>query len=138
MASVDGTAQIQDLSVPSRSPNVNVGDRFLVTISGAPNQSVSMSSTQNSKSYGQWVLGSTNAAGNFTMTGVEGYGNAGSWTETWYVGGVAASPTLVFTVGSALSTLYCSGMTPPYINTFDIPNGPQSFAVTAAGTACLA
>jgi hypothetical protein len=96
-----------------------------------------MSSTQNGNAYGQWVLGSTGAGGSFTLTGVEAYNNIGNWTETWYVGGAAASPTLVFTVGPAPgdATLYCSAMTPPYIGTYDESDPPGHFTVTAGGTA---
>ncbi len=96
------TVVLTNLSNP---PNLNlqVGDQFQISISGAsPNQSVTACVTYNGTSEGCTGYGSTDASGNFTLTGTENSTSyEGSWVETWSVGGVAANPTLSFFVGSS-------------------------------------
>jgi hypothetical protein len=71
------------------------------------------------------VVGTTDANGNFTLTGVKT--TAGNWTEQWYVGAVAAAPMLSYTVIAA-PTGYTEDTTFPSI--------PNSFTAPAPVLSC--
>jgi hypothetical protein len=82
------------------SPNFQVGDSFLLQITGFPGQSVALTSFQNGATLPPATEGTTDNSGHFQLTGVMGLGSVGSWIETWSVGGVTATPTLSFTVST--------------------------------------
>lgn len=94
------TASIQNTSRPGQP--LQVGDSWLVTVTGAPNSPVTDTATQNGTSLGTTGYGSTEANGNFTLPGTATAGVIGSWTETWAVAGLPASP-LSFSVSAAPS-----------------------------------
>jgi hypothetical protein len=75
-----------------------VGDSWRVDVTGAPNQPVTVSANYNGTDLGTASEGQTDGNGQFTLTGTMDSSVVGNWTEVWYVGGVAASPTLSFTV----------------------------------------
>jgi hypothetical protein len=70
-----------------------VGDSFTVTITGAPPNQVVMATSNGTTAN----MGSTDAAGNFTLNGSWTASNAGSYQQTWYVGSTLAG-TLSFSV----------------------------------------
>lgn len=129
------TAQLANVSRPGQ--NFQVGDSWKLTITGTPNSPVSDSASQNGQSLGTSSYGSTNANGNFSLTGTFANGTVGSWSEQWDVGGVAA-PVLSFTIsavpaagsssssGSSSSTSSSSGAS----TTTSVPTG--CFAPLAA------
>jgi hypothetical protein len=83
----------------SRGGNaLQVGDTWLVSITGAtPNAQVTAK-------VGSDVtpMGTTDAAGNFTLSGAARTADVGSWNESWFVGGVP-SGSFSFTVQAAVT-----------------------------------
>jgi hypothetical protein len=96
--SVPVSASIQNQSRPGQP--FQVGDTWLITVTGPANSPVSNTATQNGNLLGTTPYGSTDGSGNFTLSGQMTAGTVGSWTESWSVGGVAASP-LSFSVSAA-------------------------------------
>lgn len=92
------TVSLANLTHPNLSPNFAVGDSFKIMIQGAPNQAVNLAQTANGTTSSSY-MGSTDAYGNFTSTGVEQTGNIGTYTQVWSVGGVQAGSALSFVVG---------------------------------------
>ena len=79
---------------PQNGTNYKVGDSFTLTITapGYPNKTVSV--VQNG--VGPTQLGVTDAQGNWTVSGAWTAKDIGSYTQIWYVGGIAATPRLMF------------------------------------------
>jgi len=75
-----------------------VGDNWTITIAGPPNQPVTLNYTFNGSGANGLSYGTTNASGVLTLTGTDVAANVGAWIEQWFVGGVAASPALSFSV----------------------------------------
>src|SRR5947207_843284 len=66
-----------------------INDSFSLSITGAaPNAPVTLNFTQNGVGSNGNNMGNTDANGAFSLTGVEGSANIGTWTETWFVNGV--------------------------------------------------
>jgi len=80
--------------------NFVVGDTFQVTVTGAANQPVTLTGSQNGVDFGTANVGSTDGNGNFTLSGVEGPDAVGSWIENWFIGGVLVA-TFSFIVAPA-------------------------------------
>jgi len=75
-----------------------VGDTWSMQISGAtPNSPVTISASQNGQSMGTSNFGSTDANGNWSLSGQFGAGNVGIWVESIMVGGSVVG-SLNFTV----------------------------------------
>ena len=90
------TVLITNLTGPSNAAFV-VGDSWRIVISGAPNQPVCMTGTFNGLPTGG-TFGSTDASGNFSLSGLMTSAVVGNWRETWYVGGVQATQVVSFAV----------------------------------------
>lgn len=85
------------------------GDNFRIDVTGgSPNAAVTVGMTKNGSSLGTWSMGTTNGSGTYTLTGSVSAGDVGSWTETWYVGGVQAVPVLVFSVFAVTGSISAS------------------------------
>lgn len=69
-----------------------VGDSWTLTVTGAPNQPVSVSATQNGKALGTTPMGNTDSNGRFTITGAMDASTVGAWVETWIVGSTSSAP----------------------------------------------
>jgi hypothetical protein len=80
----------------------NVGDAWSIILTGPPNASVVAGATQNGTSLGSSPQGIIGANGQLTIQGTMGAGQAGSWTESWTVGGKPAG-NISFTVASSSS-----------------------------------
>lgn len=79
-----------------------VGDTWRLDVYGGANQQVAISSVHNGGPLsGPLVLGTTNGSGFFSLTGSMSTYEIGTWTEWVTVGGLSASPTLVFDVLAA-------------------------------------
>jgi hypothetical protein len=102
-----------------------VGDSWLLTITGAPSQPVTASANFNGSAYGNNTpFGSTDSTGKFSTSGTFSSGQIGNWSEVWTVGGVpAASITFSVAAGAAANTT-----APPTTN--GAPSG------STAGSAC--
>lgn len=85
-----------------------VGDYWSISITGPPNQQVVNCAIHNGQDLGCTAYGYTSAGGNFNLTGSMPGWAVGNWIQTWYVGGVAAVPTLTFIVAEG-----CEGATIP-------------------------
>jgi len=72
-------------------PDFRVGDSWQATITGPANQPVWLQSSRSGSPIILSQLGSTDSTGHFVLTGTVGQGDIGSWSETWYVGGVNIS-----------------------------------------------
>ena len=104
-----------------------VGDSYSLTLSGPPNQPVTLNYTLNGLGSSGLSEGMTNASGVFTLSGTEPSANIGSWTEQWFVGGVAAAPVLSFSV-FALPAVQLS--VSPYTGTTFQVGDSYTFTVT--------
>jgi hypothetical protein len=89
---------LTNLTHPNLSPNFAVGDTYRMTISGAPNQPVTMVQTANGVTTTQ-AFGNTDSYGNLIVDYVEQTGNIGTYTQVWSVAGVQATPAVSFVVG---------------------------------------
>jgi hypothetical protein len=69
------------------SLNFVVGDTFLLTVAANPGQVVSGDGIQNGVDLGTAVFGTTMADGTFSLSGVEGPEEVGSWLQNWYLDG---------------------------------------------------
>ena len=116
-----------------------VGDRFEVLLTGAPNQPVSVRTTMNGRTDWGPVIGSTDSTGRWSTAGQFEKSDFGSWHEVWTVGSKLASPAVQFSVNApclpggrgmaAVSgphmALTCE--TAEGSQTFSTPSAPDSF-----------
>ena len=91
------TARIDNITRPGQ--DFQVGDYFNLQIHGSPNHWVSVHATHDGIS-SQADFGQTDSQGNWRLSEPMASGSVGNWSETWYVGGIQATPTLYFTVRS--------------------------------------
>lgn len=92
------TVSVANLSGGSPS-RFQVGDTVQVIVAGPPNQPVTFTGTQNGVPFAAQSLGSTDANGKFTWSGVVTAPLIGTISETWSVGGQPAG-TVSFTVAA--------------------------------------
>jgi hypothetical protein len=124
------TVALQNTSRPGQA--FQVGDSWLITITGTPNSPVTDTATQNGVSLGTTPYGSTDSNGNFSLTGSMASGVVGSWMEQWSVGGVPG-PVLNFTVSAApMAAPAPSSQTQPAAGT-----SPSSSSGTTSAPQCL-
>ncbi len=91
------SVQVNNLTHPDLAPSFVAGDAYQYIVSGPPNQPVY--NVQNSGPMTQ--VGQTDSNGTYVASGVEQAAWVGNYTQTWYVGNVAATPSLSFTVSVA-------------------------------------
>ena len=92
------TPTVQLTNLTRGGTNFIVGDEWRIDITGPPYQEVRVCATFNGSSIGCTVYGQTDSSGTFQLSGIMDASTVGSWVETWYVGGVQATPVLVFEV----------------------------------------
>lgn len=97
-SSTPATASLTNTSRPGYA--FQVGDSFQLVISGTPGQPVSVTATQNGRSLGTTVYGTTDPSGRLTITGTMDPSTVGNWNELWMVG-AAGVPALSFSVSPA-------------------------------------
>jgi len=89
--------------------NLYAGDGFSIELrSGAPNTAVTVTMTKNGSNFGTYPMGTTNTSGSFILTGAVSANEIGAWTETWFVGGVQATPILTFDVLAVTGSITAS------------------------------
>jgi hypothetical protein len=103
LAIVPAVAQIPLVSLLNASRpgrDFQIGDRFEIVITAAPNQSVSVRTSR--QGYTDWspVVGSTDSTGRWSTGGQFEKRDFGSWGEIWTVGGKLASPVIEFSVNA--------------------------------------
>jgi hypothetical protein len=113
------------------SRDFQIGDRFEIVITGAPNQPVSVRTTMHGRTDWSPVIGSTDSSGRWSTSGQFSKSDFGSWGEVWTVGGKLASPAIQFSVnapclaGGQGAFLFQSG---PNTNlSCETTEGPQTF-----------
>ena len=113
------------------SRGFQIGDRFEILITGAPNQPVSVRTTMHGRTDWSPVIGSTDSTGRWSTGGQFSKNDFGSWGEVWTVGGKLASPAIQFSVnapclpGGQGTFLFQSG---PNTNlSCETTEGPQTF-----------
>src|ERR1700723_2138391 len=80
------------------STELQVGDKFEVLITGAPNQPVSVRRSVNGRTDWGPVIGTTDSTGRWSTAGQFEKKDFGDWHEVWTVGGKLASPAVEFSV----------------------------------------
>ncbi|MBS1857206.1 MAG: hypothetical protein JST11_17685 [Acidobacteria bacterium] len=81
---------------PQNGNAYKAGDSFILTITAPAYANKPVSVAQNGA--GPVQLGVTDAQGNWSVSGTWGATDIGSYTQAWYVAGIAATPTLTFSV----------------------------------------
>jgi hypothetical protein len=121
---------MQNTSNPSISPNLVVGDSFVQTITAGPNAAYQPVVTVfNGTTYN---LGQTDQNGAIVLQGIGK--DVGSYTITYVVGGMPATPPLSFTVASAGTVPSFTPLAPPVV-IMELPNLSTTGACTSiAGT----
>jgi hypothetical protein len=108
------SVRLLNLSRPG-SRDFQIGDRFEVVITGAPNQPVSVRTTMHGRTDWGPVIASTDSTGRWSTAGQFEKSDFGDWSEVWTVGAKLASPAVQFSVdapclpggpGGAVSTGY--------------------------------
>ena len=88
------TVQLIDNTHPGTT-HFKVGDSYTIKVHGGLNQPVTVTQPPGSP----YTFGNTDpSTGNWSISGTWAPGNSGSYTQYWTVGGVAAMPTVIFTV----------------------------------------
>jgi hypothetical protein len=77
-----------------------VGDRFEVLLTGAPNEPVSVRTTMEGRTDWGPIIGATDSTGRWSAAGQFEKSDFGSWSEIWTVGGKLASPAVQFSVSA--------------------------------------
>jgi hypothetical protein len=78
-----------------------VGDRFEVLITGAPNLPISVRTTMEGRTDWGPIIGSTDSTGRWSATGQFEKSDFGGWEEVWTVGSKLASPVVQFSVSAS-------------------------------------
>ncbi len=81
---------------PQNGTAYKAGDSFVLRIMAPGYANKPVSVVQNGA--GPVQLGLTDAQGNWSASGSWGASDLGSYTQIWYVGGIVATPTLIFSV----------------------------------------
>src|SRR5260370_28898023 len=117
------------------SRDFQIGERFEVLITGAPNQPVRVRPTMHGRTDWGPVIASTDSTGRWSIAGQFEKSDFGDWSEVWTVGGKLASPAIQFSVnapclpggqGFATSTGYNMAVT------CETAQGRQTFATPSA------
>jgi hypothetical protein len=91
--------RLVNLSRPG-SRDFQIGDRFEILITGAPNQPVSVRTTMQGRTDWSPIIGSTDSTGRWSVGGQFSKSDFGDWGQVWTVGGKLASPTIQFPVNA--------------------------------------
>jgi hypothetical protein len=92
-------ARLLNVSRPTSS-NFQIGDRFEILITGAPNQPVSVRTAMHGRTDWGPILGSTDSTGRWSVSGQFEKRDFGDWNQVWTVGGKLASPAIRFSVNA--------------------------------------
>jgi hypothetical protein len=117
-----------------------VGDRFEVLVTGAPNQPVSVRTTMNGRTGWGPIIGSTDSTGRWSTAGQFEKNDFGGWYEVWTVGGKLASPVVQFSVNAPClpggrGMAFTSG--PNVMQTCETAEGSQSFSTSPGSNSFL-
>jgi hypothetical protein len=99
LAAQSPSARLLNMSRPDAA-DFQVGDRFEVAITGAPNQPVSVRTTMQGRTNWGPVIGSTDANGRWSVSGQFEKADFGDWREVWTIGGRVVNPVISFSVAA--------------------------------------
>lgn len=123
-------ASVRLINTTRGGAEFRVGDQFRLEISSnIPNAEVKVAALHDGVR-SEMVFGKTDASGRFVLTGQMADEHVGQWLETWYVGSVAAAPTLLFRVEPRPPEQVTQP--PPSDGTAAIPSTPLPPATTPA------
>jgi hypothetical protein len=91
--------RLRNVSRPM-SGDFQIGDRFEILITAAPNQPVSVRTTMNGRTDWGPIIGSTDSTGRWSTGGQFEKSDFGGWSEVWTVGGKLAGPAIQFSVNA--------------------------------------
>jgi len=103
LAIIPAAAQIPLVSLLNTSrpgSNFQIGDRFELVITAAPNQLVSVRTMRQQHTDWGPTIGTTDRTGRWVMSGHFEKKDFGSWGEIWTVGGRLVSPFIQFSVNA--------------------------------------
>ena len=135
LAAQNAAVKITNVSRPG-STDFQVGDRFEVVVTGAPNLPVSVRTTRQGRTDWGPVIAYTDASGRWSTEGQFEKQDFGEWRETWTVGGMVANPVIAVSVGGGCQPggrglMNQSG---PNVALFcDTATGQQSFVTPSDG-----
>ncbi len=101
LATFPAVAQIPLVSLLNASrpgSDFQIGDRFEIVITAAPNQPVSVRTSRQGRTDWGPIVGSTDSTGRWSTGGEFEKKDFGGWRESWTVGGKLASPVIQFWV----------------------------------------
>jgi hypothetical protein len=132
LATLPATAQIPLVNLLNASrpgSDFQIGDRFEIVITAAPNQPVSVRTMR--EGYTDWspVIGTTDSTGRWSTSGQLEKRDFGGREEIWTVGSKLASPVIQFSVKAPcvpIGPIFLSG---PYVTAFncETTEGTQTF-----------
>lgn len=139
LAIVPATPQVplvRLLNASRPGSDFQIGDRFEIVVSGAPNQRVSVrTSRQGSTDWGP-EIGSTDSTGGWSTGGQFEKRDFGGWREIWTVGGKLASPVIQFSVQAPClpnGRNFMSQSGQNMVLNCETADGPQTFATPSFG-----
>jgi len=106
-----GLAANGGVSGISTGATLQAGDGYTITVTGSPNQPVTISWNKNGSSYGtpNSYAGNTNGSGVLTFSGTAQAGDIGDWFEYYYVNGASVG-TLQFMIRQTPGSGACSSI----------------------------
>ena len=123
------TVHLTNLSRPSSS-DFQIGDRFEIRTTAAPDQPVSVRTTRSGRTDWGPVIARTDNTGHWSTSGQFDKSDFGDWSETWTVGGKLATPAIEFDVKAPClpgGFVRLMRMSLAEELTCDTAEGPQSF-----------
>jgi hypothetical protein len=138
-ASQNPLVRLVNASHPASSV-FQVGDRFEVLLTGAPNEPVSVRTTMNGSTDWGPIIGSTDSTGRWSTAGQFEKSDLASWYEIWTVAGKLASPAVEFSVNAPClpggrGMAFTSG--PNVMQTCETAEGSQSFSTSPGSNSFL-
>jgi hypothetical protein len=135
LAAQNAAVKITNASRPG-STGFQVGDRFEVMVTGAPNLPVSVRTMRQGRTDWGPVIAYTDAGGRWSTQGRFEKQDFGQWSENWTVGGKLANPAIVVSVtGTCLpgGQSVMNGSGPNVGLGCDTATGHQSFVTPSDG-----
>lgn len=111
-------------SGPTPYPAFQVGDSWVITVTGPANAPIFVATTQNGIATPANLFGTTDANGNFSFIGTMLQSAIGNWSESWYIGTSGGGP--ADTTRNLLSTTTFSVSAPAAASAS--PSSPQPVA----------
>jgi hypothetical protein len=135
LAAQNAAVRITNASRPG-STDFQVGDRFEIVVTGAPNLPVSVRTMRQGRTDWGPVIAHTDAGGRWSTEGQFEKQDFGAWSEVWTVGGKAANPVVSFWVtGPCIpgGHAFIENSGPNMLLSCETVDGQQSFG-TPSGT----